>query len=48
MVWRDGEFIKDLNYLNRDLRKVVALESHPKNIKNQPKNAIIISEFEGD
>jgi len=45
MVWKDGEFIKDLRYLNRDLRKVVAVDSHPKNLKNQPKNAIIISEF---
>lgn len=26
MVWRDGEFYKDLSYLNRDLKKVVVID----------------------
>ena len=26
MVWKNGEFIKDLKYLNRDLRKVVVID----------------------
>ena len=45
MVWKDGEFIKDLRYLNRDLKKIVAVDSHPNNLKIQPKNALIIPEF---
>lgn len=45
MVWKDGEFIKDLRYLNRDLRKIIAVDSHPNNLKIQPKNALIIPEF---
>lgn len=26
MVWKNGEFIKDLRYLNRDLKKVVVVD----------------------
>lgn len=26
MVWKNGEFIKDLRYLNRDLKKVVVID----------------------
>ena len=26
MVWKNGEFIKDLRYLNRDLRKVIVVD----------------------
>lgn len=29
MVWKGGEFIKDLRYLNRDLKKVVAIDRKP-------------------
>ncbi len=47
MVWKGGEFIKDLRYLNRDLRKVVVVDRRIENVKNQPENTIIIPEFDG-
>lgn len=36
MVWRGGQFVKDLRYLNRDLKKVIAVDKLPENVKNQP------------
>ena len=36
MVWKGGEFVKDLRYLNRDLKKVVAIDRRLENVKNQP------------
>jgi mitochondrial import inner membrane translocase subunit TIM50 len=48
MVWKNGEFIKDLRYLNRDLRKVVVVDRKIENVKNHPENTIILSEFQGD
>lgn len=47
MVWKGGEFVKDLRYLNRDLKKVIAIDRRPENVKNQPENTIILSEFTG-
>jgi import inner membrane translocase subunit TIM50 len=29
MVWKGGQFVKDLRYLNRDLKKVVAVDRVP-------------------
>lgn len=45
---RDGEFVKDLKYLNRDLKNVVILEKSPKMIRLQEDNAILLPEFNGD
>lgn len=42
MVWRDGSFVKDLRYLNRDLRKVIAIDRTRDNVKDQPNNTIIL------
>jgi TFIIF-interacting CTD phosphatase-like protein len=42
MVWKDGEFIKDLRYLNRDLKKVIIVDRTIQNVKEQPKNALIL------
>lgn len=42
MVWKGGEFVKDLRYLNRDLKKVIAIDRRPENVKNQPENTIVL------
>lgn len=47
MVWRNGGYVKDLKYLNRDLRKVIVIEKAKDSVKNQPENAIILREYDG-
>jgi mitochondrial import inner membrane translocase subunit TIM50 len=47
MVWRNGGYVKDLKYLNRDLRKVIVIERLKDSVKSQPENAIILPEFDG-
>lgn len=46
--WEDGIYVKDLSYLNRDLKKVVVVDCDSKALKNQPENAIIIPPWTGD
>ena len=48
MVYINGEYVKDLRYLNRDLRRVVVIESDSKHIQLQKENAIILPVFKGD
>ncbi|KAH0552991.1 hypothetical protein GP486_006812 [Trichoglossum hirsutum] len=45
--YKDGEYIKDLSYLNRDLSKVILLDTDPAHAKYQPENAIILPKFAG-
>ena len=33
MVYKNGEYVKDLNYLNRDLKNVIVIDHNPKNVK---------------
>jgi import inner membrane translocase subunit TIM50 len=40
--------VKDLNYLNRDLSKVVAIDTNPEVYSENPDNAIIIPKWKGD
>lgn len=47
MVWRSGNYIKDLKYLNRDLKKIVVVDRLKDNVKNQPDNVILLPEFDG-
>ena len=47
LCYRDGELVKDLSYLNRDLKNVVIIEKNPKMVRFQPDNAIILQEFHG-
>jgi len=47
-VIEKGEYIKDLTYLNRDLKKVVVLEKDPNVLKKHPNNGIFLSEYKGD
>ncbi|KZT72401.1 NIF-domain-containing protein [Daedalea quercina L-15889] len=44
----NGQPVKDLSYLNRDLSKVVVLDVHPEHVSAQPENAIIMPKWSGD
>jgi import inner membrane translocase subunit TIM50 len=46
--FEDGEIVKDLSYLNRDLSKVIIIDSNPKHVRKQPENAIILEPWKGD
>ena len=48
MVWREGQYIKDLKYLNRDVRKIVVVDRNAKNVKNHQENVLVLPEFDGD
>ncbi|KAF1916579.1 NLI interacting factor-like phosphatase-domain-containing protein [Ampelomyces quisqualis] len=45
-----GEYIKsqDLSYLNRDLSKVIIMDTDPSHVKLQPENAIIMPKWKGE
>ena len=43
-----GEYVKDLEYLNRPLSKTLIIDTHAPHVKNQPENAIIIPKWSGD
>ncbi|KAF9471782.1 HAD-like protein, partial [Pholiota conissans] len=44
----DGKIVKDLAYLNRDLSKVVLLDTDPEHAAKDPDNAIILPKWKGD
>ncbi|KIL61962.1 hypothetical protein M378DRAFT_13166 [Amanita muscaria Koide BX008] len=44
----NGQPVKDLSYLNRDLSKVVCLDSDLEHYNTHPENAIIIPKWKGD
>ncbi|GIZ41951.1 hypothetical protein CKM354_000523400 [Cercospora kikuchii] len=46
--YEKGEYVKDLSYLNRDLKKTIIVDTHAPHVKNQPENAIIIPKWSGD
>ncbi|KAK4135965.1 NIF-domain-containing protein [Trichocladium antarcticum] len=46
--YKDGEIIKDLSYLNRDLSKVIIIDTNAKHVRAQPENAIILPKWTGD
>ena len=39
------QYVKDLSYLNRDLRRVIVIDSNPKNLQRQPENLCEITPF---
>lgn len=43
----DGHVVKDLSYLNRDLSKVVMLDTNAEHASLQPDNAIIMKPWDG-
>ncbi|KAL7271547.1 mitochondrial inner membrane protein required for protein import [Rhizina undulata] len=46
--YKDGKYIKDLNYLNRDLSKVIMLETNPDAWSANPDNVIKMKPWTGD
>ncbi|KAG1865503.1 HAD-like domain-containing protein [Suillus subalutaceus] len=43
----DGKIVKDLSYLNRDLSKVILLDTHPEHVSSHPENAVIVPKWTG-
>ncbi|KAF1846170.1 HAD-like protein [Cucurbitaria berberidis CBS 394.84] len=43
-----GEYIKDLSYLNRDLSKVIMIDTDHSHVKLQPENAIVLPKWKGE
>ncbi|KAK5987049.1 Mitochondrial import inner membrane translocase subunit TIM50 [Cladobotryum mycophilum] len=46
--YEEGELVKDLGYLNRDLSKVIVIDTKPEHIRKHPENAIILDPWKGD
>ncbi|KIH93258.1 hypothetical protein SPBR_02663 [Sporothrix brasiliensis 5110] len=46
--YKDGEIVKDLSYLNRDLSKVIIIDSNASHVRAQPENAIVLPKWEGN
>ncbi|KAJ5156165.1 Mitochondrial import inner membrane translocase subunit tim50 [Penicillium capsulatum] len=46
--YKDGEYIKDLEYLNRDLSKVIMIDTKEEHARLQPENAVILDKWTGD
>lgn len=43
----NGKIVKDLSYLNRDLSKVILIDTNPEHVAMQPENAIIVKPWDG-
>ena len=41
-------FAKDLSYLNRDLSKVIMLDTDPDHVSTHPENAVVLPKWKGD
>jgi import inner membrane translocase subunit TIM50 len=39
---------QDLSYLNRDLSKVIIIDTNAKHVRNQPENAIVLKPWKGE
>ncbi|KAG6000037.1 mitochondrial inner membrane protein required for protein import [Claviceps maximensis] len=46
--YEDGELVKDLSYLNRDLSKVIIIDTKAQHVRKQPENAIVLEPWKGD
>jgi len=44
----NGKIVKDLSYLNRDLSKVISLDTSEDHVSTHPENAIVIPQWKGD
>ncbi|KAG9308604.1 hypothetical protein JVU11DRAFT_11711 [Chiua virens] len=43
----DGKIVKDLSYLNRDLSKVILLDTHEEHTSTHPENSIVLPKWTG-
>ena len=43
----DGKYVKDLSHLNRDMSKVIIMDSNPEAFSMQPENGIPLRPFTG-
>lgn len=43
-----GHYIKDLRFLNRDLKDTIIIDFDTKSVQNTPENAIFLPPFNGD
>ncbi|KAI9569145.1 HAD-like domain-containing protein [Boletus coccyginus] len=43
----DGKIVKDLSYLNRDLSKVILLDTHEEHTFTHPENSIVLPQWTG-
>lgn len=46
--YENGQYVKDLEYLNRDLSKTIIIDTHAPHVKNQPDNAVVLPKWKGD
>lgn len=44
----DGKFVKDLSHLNRDLSKVIIMDSSPEAFGLQPENGVALKPWHGE
>lgn len=44
----DGQYYKDLKYLNRDLKKVIVLDYNPQSLRQYSSNGIFLDKFDGN
>lgn len=47
-VLENGEYIKDMRYLNRNLKDVIVVEADPNKVKYQKENCIVLPLYTGD
>lgn len=46
--YEEGEIVKDLSYLNRDLSKVIIIDTEKSHVRKQPENAIVLKPWKGE
>lgn len=46
--YEDGKLIKDLNYMNRPLDKIIVIDTNPDHVSSHPENAILLSPWKGE
>jgi len=44
----DGKIVKDLSFLNRDLSKVIMLDTDPDHVSTHPENSVVLPKWKGD
>ncbi|KAH7885179.1 HAD-like domain-containing protein [Phlebopus sp. FC_14] len=44
----NGQIVKDLSYLNRDLSKVILVDTHEEHIMTHPENSIVLPKWTGN